>query len=205
NYSTLNSVSELDPMTTLINSSQNNVNLKSGNVPGGSGSGVNVPKYFHDLSQNIKNPDIDVYLYGETNLNERLFENKLGGTFPNIIVHTHEYGHVWDILTSNNSKRNFQQIISLSPGISNSEVNAMYWENIFRGLNNMSLRKFYHYNDKNGLYELPANITYGRVSIRHNTKLKNGKIIGLPPTFIQSIILENFDKNQSFEFKRKIQ
>ena len=153
-YSKLNTISDFSPVTVLINSSENNVVLSPSSGPSG-GSETQARKYFSDLKNKSK-PDILVNSTGGGTLSNKLF-NGNSGKAPSYITLGHELGHAWDLLTNSPSTANFVQVPGLSDNISNSEVNAMYWENILRINGGLPLRTHYNYSTTNGL-ELPARI-----------------------------------------------
>ena len=159
-YNTLNGDKNFSPVTDAINNATNAVNLNSSGGPGSGGSETNTPKYFADQAKGIANPDIDVYAQKSESLPGQVFE-KGQGSLPSYIILGHELGHVWDILNSGTNRANFTQIPGLVSGISKSEMNAMYWENVLRKDANMNLRLWYHY-DQNASpqFQLKANVNY---------------------------------------------
>lgn len=163
-YAKLNSVSAYSPVTDKINGAKNSVNLISGSGPASGGSEVNTPKYFADLKSGVAKPDIDVYIAKGESVGSALIEGNKSGQFPSYIGMGHELGHVWDILNSGKSTANFTQIPGLSPGLSNSEMNGMYWENVLRANTGMPLRTMYNYDPVRGA-ELPANISISSYSL----------------------------------------
>jgi RHS repeat-associated protein len=165
-YSKLNTISDFNPVTSEINSRINSINLiaKAGSITGG--SETQAGKYFNDLILGIATPDINVNLAKKDDIDSRVFQAGNGKT-PSYIYMGHELGHVLDILQADLSTANFNQILGLSPGITNSEINAMYWENILRHDAGLSLRTYYNITNT-GVLELPANIT------TQNTTSANG-------------------------------
>jgi RHS repeat-associated protein len=132
-YSDLNNDEDLNEMTSAINNRSEFVNLKFkgedyAGEPYGLEPMVNVHKYIRFDKKNI-----DVYL-----------------PICSGSIMTHELGHVMDIFSQDESL--FDQIIGMPKDFTNSEVNAMYWENIYNLTHNLPLR--YYYQDE----MLPANI-----------------------------------------------
>jgi RHS repeat-associated protein len=161
-YSTLNTISDYNPVTTSINNAANSVNLNGKGGPDTGGSETGARKYFNDLRNGVATPDIDVYS-AKTDAVKPITQNGDESKTPSYIRLGHELGHVWDILASTPSAANFTQVPGVSPGISNSEANAMYWENVLRGNAGMPLRTFYNRTGA-GVLEYPANINTSTVS-----------------------------------------
>jgi hypothetical protein len=157
-YQTLNGIDDFDPVTTEINNAVNNVKLDWRSGPETKGSEVSTPKYFNNLRDGVANPDIDVYSVAHNSQESRIFEGGKKQIVGSYIALGHELGHVWDILTSGGARANFIQIPGLSAGITASERNAMYWENVLRAHGNLPLRTHYNYDNIAGL-EYSANIT----------------------------------------------
>jgi RHS repeat-associated protein len=189
-YGKLNSVSAFSAVTDKVNNAANSVNLISGNGPASGGSEVNTPKYFSDLKAGVVNPDIDVYVSKNQSISSAIVEGNKSGQLPSYIGMGHELGHAWDILSSGSSTANFRQIPGLSPGLSNSEVNAMFWENVLRADAGMPLRTMYNYDAVRGA-ELPANINI--------TNAGRIPLIGLS---LQSVTLGSFNMGVTYKFLR---
>ena len=155
-YTTLNGIKDFSPVTTTVNNATNDVRLSWKG-----GSQTDAPKYFNDLGKGIANPTIRISASGSENLPKQVFEGGNNKSMPSYMILGHELGHAWDLLNSGGNKANFTQISGLADGISKSEVNAMYWENVLRTNANMPLRLWYHYdNSATPKYQLNANVNY---------------------------------------------
>lgn len=153
-YTTLNGDKNFNDVTSAINNAKNSINLMNGGAPS-----TDAPKYFKDLINGTANPDIDVHTQGTETLPSQLFGTKGDQNTPSYIVLGHELGHVYDLLNSGGNTANFTQIKGLDPGISNSEVNAMYWENVLRQDAHLPLRLWYNYSSQsNPQFQLKANV-----------------------------------------------
>ncbi|MBX3257680.1 MAG: hypothetical protein KF862_26365 [Chitinophagaceae bacterium] len=146
-YNKLNGIEDFSPVTSAINKASNDVRIGWGS------SETNAPKYFKDLAKGISNPTISVSAGSSANLPGQVMEDGKSSKLPSHIVLGHELGHVYNLLTSGGKRDDFYQIKGLEKGISNSEVNAMYWENVLRINEGMPLRLWYH-------YDRSANIQY---------------------------------------------
>jgi hypothetical protein len=189
-YGKLNSISSFSAVTDKVNSTVNSVNLISGNGPASGGSEINTLKYFSDLKAGVTNPDIDVYVAKGQSISSSIIEGNKGGQLPSYIGMGHELGHAWDILNSGSSTANFRQIPGLSPGLSNSEVNAMFWENVLRADAGMPLRTMYNYDAVRGA-ELPANIN-----------ISNAGRLPLIGRTLQSVTLGSLNMGVTYKFLR---
>ncbi len=153
-YSTLNDIRDFSAVTNTVNSSKSNVNLSWKGS-----SKTDAPKYFSDLRNGIANPDVYVSASKSERLPNQTLERENNISMPSYIVLGHELAHAFDLLNSDENTSNFRQIPGLSQGISNSEVNAMYWENVLRINARMPLRLWYHYENSSGTpYQLKANV-----------------------------------------------
>jgi RHS repeat-associated protein len=188
-YEKVNSVSAFSPVTDKINSVANSVNLISGGGPETGGSEVNTPKYFSDLKAGVTNPNIDVYISKRQSIGSSVIEGNQSGQLSSYIRMGHELGHVWDILNAGSSTANFVQIPGLSPGISNSEMNGMFWENVLRADARMPLRTMYNFDAARGA-ELPANINISNICL---------PFVGLP---VQSVTLGSLNMGVTYKFLR---
>ena len=199
-YNTLNSISEFNPVTSKINSAKNDIKLSPTAGSSTGGSETNTPKYFADLARGIAHPAINVNSIANDNIDYSLFEGGKRHDIPSYVKLGHELGHVHDILSTTPSTANFTQISGATPGISNSESNAMYWENILRVHTNLPLRLFY--NNNGAALEYPANVTIGTMTIKGGKlDIKTNKItpleIGTP------ILLQGLRGTPSSNFFRK--
>ncbi len=196
-YSTLNSISDYSPVTKEINSNASLVKLNWNGGPKTGASETNSLKYLQDLSAGITNPDVDVYNIGRDNLDPSIYERGKNNA-PTYVGLGHELGHVWDLLTTSPMSVkifHFTQAAGVvTPNISYSEKNAMYWENVLRAHGNLPLRQYYNYDATNG-FEYPANITI----VKSVPILNGGK---KPIANLQTITLTNLDGTQTHTFTR---
>lgn len=181
-YETLNGISEFNPVTNRMNTARNLINLRwSGR------SETDTKTYFEQLLDPLDPnsfPEIKVTVGGASRLSKRLYA---GGDNrqTTYMVLGHELGHAFDLLNSGRSERNFRQIAGLAKGISLSERNSMYWENVLRAKAGFGLRLCYHYDaSATPAYQLSSNTKgSGAIQIisdlrlRHNTRLYFGHII----------------------------
>ncbi|NSL88113.1 hypothetical protein ECE50_014795 [Chitinophaga sp. Mgbs1] len=158
-YNTLNGIADFNMVTSIINRKKNIVNLIGGGGPNTQGSETAAVKYFSELASGIQTPQIDVHSIANDPQDKTLFEGKKSHAVPTYIALGHELGHVWDILTNSPRAFNFTQAPNVSPNISYSEKNAMYWENVLRIHGNLPLRLYY--NNNQGVLEFPANVNFG--------------------------------------------
>jgi YD repeat-containing protein len=200
NYATLDGIDDFNTVMDKMNTVKNNIVLNKGTVPGGSTSGVDAKAYFSRLLvENIANPDIDVYLNGETTIDKNLIEGKKNNVIPSYIAQGHEYGHVWDLLMSGRSNANFTQVPDVGEGISRSEINAMYWENVLRLNANLPMRMCYNMNGSKA--ELPANVSFGAAKYSSQSRMRNGRIEGNTSNFVIPITLTD-TRGNTFTFDR---
>lgn len=157
-YNTLNGIKDFNPVTDAVNTATNDVRLSWKG-----GSQTDAPKYFNDLSRGITNPTIRVSASRSETLPEEILGNGSNRNMPSYMILGHELGHAWDLLKSGGNRTNFTQVEGLAKGISRSEVNAMYWENVLRLNGGMPMRLWYHYdNSITPQFHLNANIRYSR-------------------------------------------
>lgn len=129
-YSLMNSESAFDVLTDEINSTASNVNLLSTQGPHG-GPEVDANAYLKDKFRNgISAPDVNVHL------------SPVAGVRSDVLM-SHELGHVKDLLGVTNMGSSLDILRDNGTGCSNSEVNAMYYENIMRSLHGEKLRQIY--------------------------------------------------------------
>lgn len=158
-YKTLNGIEDFNPVTDAVNTATNDVRLSWNG-----GSKTDVPRYFRDLiKRGIANPTIRVSASSSASLPEELYQNWDNSSMPSYMILGHELGHAWDLLRSGRNPANFIHIKELADGITYSEVNAMYWENVLRLNAGMPLRLWYHYNKSlTPQFQLKANVSYSR-------------------------------------------
>ncbi len=192
-YSALNKVDGYEPVTNLLNSAPNNVFLdRDGNA-----TSTDDLSYLNDrLNKGIAHPDVNVHILSNIpSENSNEFENG-DGNISSFMALGHELGHAWDLLTNGKSLDNFKQLPNLTAGISASEKNAMYWENIVRAkFTPNNLRTGYYYNENTSKLEMPSNIQT-EILISH---LPDGP---RPILIRQNITLSNLDNSQIFNFNR---
>jgi RHS repeat-associated protein len=143
-YAGLNSNKDFNKVTSKINATENNVVFNSAR------------KSSTDPGANFRNgtsKELVVNLASSEKLEAALNDNNMNLTLSSQIVMGHELGHVNDILDGKRGSF-FDRTSRKGPlgttyiSIANSEINAMYWENILRSQAGLPLRTYY--GDANG-------------------------------------------------------
>ena len=121
-------------------------------------------------------------------MNSAVIEGNKSGSIPSDISMGHELGHAWDLLNSGSNTANFIQIANLTQGISNSEQNAMFWENVLRAAAGLPLRTMYNYDVSKGA-ELPALMNVKNVA---SLPLMNGTLQNVTLSSLNGTVIYKF-------------